>query len=46
LKSQILRVLHEPGLSESLKIRGKQQAGKYTWSQVAQTILSSIGSVA
>ena len=45
LKSQILRVLHEPGLSYDLRRRGEQQARKYTWRQVAQTILNSIASL-
>ena len=45
LKSQVLRVLHEPGLSDSLKRKGEQQASKYTWNQVARTILTSIASL-
>jgi glycosyltransferase involved in cell wall biosynthesis len=45
LKSQILRVLHEPGFSSDLRKRGEQQAKKYTWHQVAQTILNSIASL-
>jgi glycosyltransferase involved in cell wall biosynthesis len=46
LKSQIVRVLHEPGLSDALRRRGEQQAKKYTWNNVARTILLAISTVA
>ncbi len=45
LKLQILRVLREPGLSNDLRKRGEEQAKKYTWKQVAQTILDSFASL-
>jgi glycosyltransferase involved in cell wall biosynthesis len=45
LKSQIDRVLYEHGLADSLKRKGKEQANKFTWNQVAQAILNSIESI-
>lgn len=45
LKLQILRVIREPGLSEDMRKRGEQQARKYTWKQVAHTILDSIATL-
>jgi glycosyltransferase involved in cell wall biosynthesis len=45
LKSQIIRVLHDPRLSHELQIKGERQAMKYTWGRVAQTILKTIESL-
>jgi glycosyltransferase involved in cell wall biosynthesis len=45
LKSQILRVHHEPGLADDLRRKGEQQAKRYTWNQVARTILDTFTSM-
>jgi glycosyltransferase involved in cell wall biosynthesis len=45
LKAQVVRVLREPGLANDLRSKGEQQARKYTWDRVAQTIIRSIASL-
>lgn len=46
LKAHIMRVLSDPGLAADLRARGTQQVDRYHWGHVAETILTTLDSLA
>lgn len=46
LKSQLIRVLYEPGLADELRRKGIRQSAKYKWVDVARVITDLIYSLA